>query len=257
MKNGSILLISFLVSIFISFSINADIISDSSLDISTTYVQNYMWRGFDLLPNNDPAIQPDVYFSLGNTGVYLGIWGSFAPDSKWDIWDEWDFYGGYNFTVAENSKYELNIDAGYTYFHFPNQNKDIDSQQISLAFQLTNLLEIFSNKLEPYLTMYYGFAAHSHADDSKQEAFWVKLGAAYSVPVKEQDVNFYLETYYNDGAGTAEVESGISHIACGIDTVFQIAKLSIQPRLNYQWTLEDTVNDEDEVWVEVKASISI
>jgi len=257
MKNKLILFISLFIVFFSNSFVKADMFSESSLDISANYVQKYMWRGFDLLPDDDSAIQPDFYFNIGNTGLYVGIWGSYALDSKWDIWDEWDFYGGYNLTVMEQTEYELNIDVGYTYFHFPNQNKDIDSQQLSLAFKLTNLLEMFSNNLDPYLTIYYGFAAHSYKDDSKQDALWVKLGVAYDFSVKGQNINSYLETFYNDGAGTFDVESGISHIALGMDTVFKVASINIQPKINYQWTIEDSVNDEDEFWFECKAFFSV
>ena len=41
-------------------------------------VSRYVWRGFDLLPDNHPAIQPSLTIDLGESGFSLNVWSSFA-----------------------------------------------------------------------------------------------------------------------------------------------------------------------------------
>lgn len=231
---------------------------DFPVDIKVSYTE-YIWRGFDLLPDDDMAVQADFYFDLGGTGLYVGAWCSYATDSIWDEWDEWDFYGGYNITLFENDPFAMNIDIGYTYFHFPEQNKDVDSQEISLALKLPGLIPLGSSELTPYATIYYSFAAHDHAADKDQKLTWYKIGLDFSTPLElteKQTLDLYLETFANDGSGAFNVASGFSHIATGMSTTFDLAGFRLTPALNYQWTLEDLVNDEDEFWASLSASIT-
>jgi len=221
-----------------------------SLDTKVSYVSKYMWRGFDVL-DGDPAVQPEMTLGFGDTGIYMGVWASYAlrSRSEWEIWDEWDYYAGYSFGLLKGTSIELGIDMNYTYFHYPEQNKYVDSQEVALAFKMPALLAVEETKFIPYGGIYRSFEAHH--SDLQQRAWWVKLGMEVKtlLPVrKDQELTMYAETFHNDGAATMETDSGFSHIATGAKTSFDIAGFSLTPGINYQWTLEETVNPENEFW---------
>jgi uncharacterized protein (TIGR02001 family) len=235
----------------------AGVLEDSSLDLTVTYGE-YIWRGFDLLPNDDPAFQPDLYLTLGNTGLYFGAWANFATDKRWEIWDEWDFYFGYTFSVGGDGRLSTELDLGYIYFHFPEQDSDVDSQEVSLGFRFPGLFRESPLSIVPYATVYYSFAAHENETD--QEGWWFKLGADFDIPVRlpggepDQALNCYLESFLNDGGASSQVDPGWSHTAIGVETTYTVFGIGVTPSFNYQWTWEDTVNEEDEFWFLLKLS---
>jgi len=54
---------------------------------------------------------------------------------------------------------------------------------------------------------------------------------------------------YNDGYGGAGVDHDWSRANLGVSTSFQMAdNLDFTPALYYQISMDDSVNDEDEVW---------
>ncbi|EFK97820.1 hypothetical protein LDC_0104 [sediment metagenome] len=225
-----------------------------SLDTKVSYVSKYMWRGFDLL-EGDPSIQPEATLSFSETGLYLGVWASYGTKSKWDEWDEWDFYGGYATTFYENMIYAVEADFGYTFFHYPNQNKYIDSQEIAVNLKFPSLLKLTSTRFIPYTGVSYSFAAHKNEVD--QRGYWLKLGLNMEQKISSLNENpflIYIETFCNDGAGSMQVESGFSHIATGIKTTFEVWGLGFTPSVNYQETLEDSVNKDNDFWYTLTAS---
>ncbi len=241
-----------LISLFLFTNVYAGETSKVHLDAKVEHVQKYMWRGLDVLPDDDGAVQPDFTLDLGETGFYVGLWGSFGYDSKWRIWDELDFYGGYYSTFMEETRHAVDFDFGYTYFLFPSQGRSVDTQEVAFAFSLPKLLpNIGPSNIVPYTTFYYGWSTEGTAD----EGLWVKLGASYDLPIpnlmpqqKEQALSIYVETFHNDGAQSFQTKTGWSHLATGISTSIEWHKLVFTPGINYQWSWEDTVNSENEFW---------
>lgn len=215
-----------------------------------TFTQKYMSRGIDF-QDDDPAIQPEVVLDFGSSGAYLGVWCNYALDAEWHKWDEIDIFTGYYFSVWEGRPSELKVDLFYTYFYFPRQDKgDENSHEVALAFRLPNLFHLTEKTcLVPYTTFYYYWSPKGF------NTFWNKLGIDCAIPVhallpwqKEQFLNVYLETFYNDGYKPLETKAGFSHIAVGVHTTFEWHGINMTPNFNYQWTLEDTINRENEFW---------
>lgn len=229
-----------------------------ALDVSVEHVQKYMWRGIDL-QDDDGAIQPEMVLDLWDSGFYAGIWGSFAYDDEWRIWDELDYFFGYYFTLFEQERYAIDMDTAYTYFHFPRQERSIDTMEMAFAFKLPNLIPpIGTSTLTPYSTFYYGWSQTGFGD---VDGLWVKLGMDLETTIpaflsanKEQPLSIYIETYHNDGAQSFESETGWSHLAMGISTTFEWHEIGFTPGINYQSSWEDTINDEDEFWYTFKVS---
>jgi len=248
-------LISVFFILFLAGTINAGVSDIATMELKTSFVQNYMWRGFDLLPDNDGAFQPDLYVELKNSGVYFGTWGSFGFDSMWDIWDEWDYYLGAFRSFNKESDWAVDMDFCYTYFDFPNQNRYTDTQEVAFGFKLPSLLAINEIKIKPFTTVYYSFPAHENEAD--QEGYWLKVGMDASMAVSgfnSENMNFLVESFLNDGGAGFQVDPGWSHIRAMYAIAFNIGGFKIKPSVNYQWSLEDTVNTEDEFWAEVSFS---
>lgn len=222
-----------------------------SLDARIDYAEKYMWRGFDL-QDGDPALQPSLTLDFGDTGLYSGTWGNYATDAEWHQWDEIDVFIGYYHTFWEQERHALEVDVYYTYFYFPRQARELDTHEVALELKFPQIIPgIGSSGLVPYASLYYGRSVTGDADDG----LWIKLGMDYDLPIpaalaiqKGQNLNIYVETFHNDGAQGFEVAPGWSHVATGMSTTFKYHGIDFTPSINYQWTWEDTVNEEDEFW---------
>ena len=79
-------------------------------------VSRYIWRGFDLLPDNHAAIQSSLTIDLGKSGFSLNVWSSFALAQRgvFKYSDEIDLTLEYAFKVAEG--WELS--AGFIHYGY-------------------------------------------------------------------------------------------------------------------------------------------
>ncbi len=226
-------------------------IQNLSLKATIDYTQKFMWRGFDL-QDNDPALQADLVIDIGETGFYSGIWTTCAMNSEWREWDEVDFYAGYYCTLREKTRYAVEADASYTYLYFPRYDSNVDAQQIALTAEFPKIFPSTDiSQLTPYAGLYYGWPVKSGPDDG----LWVKLGMNCDLSIlpapsgqEKRTLGLYVESFRNDGAQGSEVNPGWSHIAAGASTTFEFRGMDLTPGINYQWTLEETVNEEDEFW---------
>lgn len=249
----------FLVIMFSSFflllseNVNCASLKDvATMEIKTSFVENYMWRGFDLLPNNDSAFQPDLYLEFKNLGLYIGVWGSFAFDERWDIWDELDYYIGMLKSFNEESRFTTDIEFIYTYFDYPNQNKYINTQEVAFGIKLPNLFSINDIKIKLFSTLYYSFPVHEN--EIEQKGYWLKIGANGDIPFTifhSDNINLLIETFINDGGASMGVEEGFSHIHFMITVPYNFKGFTIKPSIHYQYTIEESVNSENEFWSEI------
>ena len=114
------------------------------------YSSRYIWRGFDLIPNNYPAFQPSITYELGKTGLWINLWGSMGP-TKRDITksaDEFDYSIGYDTQI---SKGLMDLSVGFTYYTFPNAEGDNTSPEIFAGVTFSKLA------LSPSVTVYRDF----------------------------------------------------------------------------------------------------
>jgi hypothetical protein len=79
------------------------------------------------------------------------------------------------------------------------------------------------------------------------------LGLSYDLPIpalipdqKEQSLSFSWDITYNDGALGSN--PGWSHITVGVSTQFEWKEVYFIPAVRYQWSLEETVDPEDEFY---------
>ena len=73
-----------------------------NLSVEAHYVSRFIWRGFDVTPDNNPAFQPSLTYSFGKTGLWVNLWGSIGltERSKIKTADEVDYVFGYDKSLA-------------------------------------------------------------------------------------------------------------------------------------------------------------
>jgi hypothetical protein len=205
-------------------------------------VSRYIWRGFDLLPNNHAAVQPSVTFELGKSGFALGIWSSFALAQRgvFKYSDEIDVTLSYNFKVPESWE----LAAGFTnygyWFADDFKFKKNTSQEVYAIVTKTDL------PLSPTLSVYYDFNLGS--------GLYVTLSGSHKLKINEKGslqvgglIGFNNRQYIE--------KTGFSDIDLYAKMPLTIGKLTLTPSLNVMIPLLDEVNEETEIWFGFSAAI--
>jgi len=205
-------------------------------------VSRYIWRGFDLLPDNHMAIQPQFTIDLGKSGFSLNVWSSFAL-AKWDTFkgaNEIDLTLAYTFKTSE--KWE--VTAGFTHYGYWFAEdftfKNGTSQEIFATVTRTDL------PLAPTLSLYYDFNLGS--------GLYVTLGGSQELKLNEKTslemgglVGFNSRQYID--------KTGFSDIDLYIKVPLTLGRVTLTPSLNVMIPLMDEVNEDTEVWVGFSAAI--
>lgn len=219
------------------------------ITVDMTYASKYMWHGFDIFDDHG-AFHPSVQFDYN--GFYVGAWGAFADTSGFVDLDEVDLYGGYSRTFFEDEAYSLTVDFTYTYFTYIHLNNDIDAQEILLSLSFDQLIPLGPSYLVPGYEMAYDWAG-VQSSDKVDNGFFHTFSLGYDIPVpalipsqEEQAISLYSDLTYGDGA--FETDSGFSYATLGVSTTFEWSGVYLTPALYYQFSFEDSVNDEDDFY---------
>lgn len=123
---NSKVLASAVVSALIAAGASLPAVADDEFAISgnVTMATEYVFRG-QSQTQEDAAIQGG--FDVEGHGFYAGAWGS-NVDFDSDATAEIDYYGGYNFDLAE----ELSLDIGYIYYSYVDEG-DLNFNEVKAA----------------------------------------------------------------------------------------------------------------------------
>jgi hypothetical protein len=204
-------------------------------------VSRYVWRGFDLLPDNQPAIQPSLTIDLGKSGFSLNIWSSFAL-TKWNTYkgaNEIDLTLAYAFKTSE--KWE--VTAGFTHYGYWFAEdftfKDSTSQEVFATVTRTDM------PLSPTLSVYYDVNLGSGLYATLGGSHELKLGEKTSVELGGL-IGFNSRQYIE--------RSGFSDITLYAKAPLALGRATLVPSLNVMVPLLDEVNDSAEFWVGVSVA---
>ncbi len=205
-------------------------------------VSRYVWRGFDLLPDNHMAIQPSVSIELGKSGFTLNVWSSFALANRADFKysDEIDLTLSYEFTMPEG--WELS--AGFTHYGYwfaeDFSFKDATSQEVYATVARTDL------PLSPTLSVYYDFNLGS--------GLYVTLGGSHELKVSEK-VSVELGGLIGFNSRQYIDKTGFSDIDLYVKAPLALGRLTLTPSLNVMIPLLDEVNEDVEIWFGFSAAL--
>lgn len=228
------------------------------VDLDATFVSKYMWRGYDVL-EDDPAFQPSVNFDLFQTGFSVNVWGSFALESGWEDLDELDYSIAYERSFFEEERYAIDTWVNYIYYDFPNvSSEDSDVQELGLGGALPSLLPVGDSAVVPSYIAAYDWP---FASGGPERGWFHILGLGYDLPItpllpdqEEQAISFASDITYNDGVYGED--SCWSHATVGVSTCFEWKGFALTPSVNYQWSFEDAINDEDDFWATISVGYS-
>jgi len=234
--------------------------SSLAINASTSYVSKYIWRGYDLFDDH-AALQPSVTMDLFQTGFGVNVWGSIpmGTGSNHDSGginslQEYDYTLSYGTTLFEEEKYAVALGANYIYYDLIKLNHMADTQELGMSVSLPNLLIIGENALIP--RYYYGQLWPTSSGCPDVAGAYHSLGLSYdlAIPNTKQRLTFASDMNYNDGLFTSDHDW--SHATLGVSTGFEVSAFTITPFLNYQVSMDDSVNPDDELFGGVTVSVS-
>jgi len=198
-----------------------------------TFVSRYIWRGFDCIANDRPAIQPSITFDFGKSGVWFNAWSAFALADTDFV--ELDLVLGYDRVFSE----DFTFSAGAGYFTFPSisgfPDKNSTTPEVYAGVTLTSF------PLSPNLTLYYDF--------NMGDGIYATLSVSPEFGVQGRTIRSSVLVGYTRQYRGLEVDPGFSDICLGISTDLVLKDLTLTPSTNYVIVPNESINDENEIWV--------
>jgi len=213
-----------------------------------TFTSKYMWHGYNILGEHG-AVQPSIDLDLFGTGFSANVWASYALSSGLSDFDEIDFTLAYATSAFADERYAMDIGINYIYYDFPNlRSAAADTEEVGASVSMPSLLPLGGSSLVP---SYYVGRLFPADEGGPTGGIFHIAGLSYSLtmPViggKERTIDFTAEAVYNDGAFDAD--SDWSHATFGVSTPIEVGPLCFTPFLSYQLSMDDTVNEDDEIW---------
>jgi hypothetical protein len=246
--------------------------SELSGTIDVTYMSKYIWRGFDYYADDHPSFQYGVDIDLYGSGFGVGILSRQAMSGQFVNAENLNVSLYYSNKLFESETYATAYTLGWTYYGFPDEPRSGSKTDASAqAADMQDFVMSFSwPSICPFgiVPSYTALAMWPSEGDSagRKNSGWahvIGLGYDLTVPgilpdTPEQVLNLSLAFVYNDGvapgvvinAASGTIDHDWSHAVLGISTNFDLGhNLSFTPAAYYQWSMEDTVNTEDEAWV--------
>ena len=199
-----------------------------------TYVSKYVWRGWDLAPTDEPAMQGGISVAWPQ-GWGVDVWGSYAMDNDAQL-DELDYTLSYGGRLTSSMDYSV----GLTHYTFPSVAGAAENQtESNEGFAGVSWPGAF---MSPALTWYEDWEDGSGSYIFLGAGYDFELGAETPAP----PLSFSLGVGYNNGQwGNV---SGFSDIDLGLSMTFKSGSVDITPAVNYVIIPEDAVNPKNEFW---------
>jgi hypothetical protein len=224
-----------------------------SVDIGATVQSKNMWHGFDLYADHGVCL-PTVGVTLGDTGFSGRVMRGYPLSGGMEKSVQMLYALFYTGAFFEDTPYVTNYTANYFYYGLPRvHGAKSDTQEVGVSLSWPKLLGN-SGLLPNY---YFGilWPSRSRSNLEGSEGFIHVLGLAYDFSVpdfwaigKSQGFRFSGDVTYNDGFGTGAAEHDWSHAVFGASTNLGFGNITITPYVNYQISMDDSVNKEDEAW---------
>ena len=236
--------------------------------VDLTYQTKYIWRGFDVY-NDKSAVQPSLDLDLFGTGLGVNVMGHRANSSGYEAAERWDYTLYYQNMVLPDEAYALMYRLGWVYYNFPQGNSsDADLQEIHTVLSLPKaipggivpsyvLVKLWPNSSGAWVSSNYDLTTGAESKGSASGFAHIfmldyPLTIGSILPdTPEQVLNLHAELVYNDGAGPGgqDVDHDWSNAVLGVSTGFNLSEdMALTPGVFYQISMEETVNDQNELW---------
>jgi hypothetical protein len=232
--------------------------SPVSVTLSSSVTSTYVWNGFDRVESfglqSGPSVQPRVSVGVVNTGLSVDVGGSFVVNDNSELQET-----TYGAKVVRQATPVVQVGAGYTYY----DNRVTDVVGVGAVPDMNghefwgSVVLSSSVGVKPAVTFKYEKPTVDGYD-----GYGVVVGSlGYGLPLSGVtvggagvDVNWNAGVVYNTGFKVNDVErvkSGVSAVQFGVSSDVKAGRVVVTPSVNYQVSVEDTVNDENEFWATV------
>jgi hypothetical protein len=242
--------------------------------IDVTYQTKNIWRGFDAYGDKS-AIQPTLDLNLFGTGFGMSVQGHRANSSGYENGERWDYTLYYQNRMFGEETYATNYRLGWVYYNYPDNPSEGAMTAPNAALQelhaVLSLPKICPAGVVPTYVLVKMWPSESGSFSGARSAripvpgfggtasgfahiFMLDYGL--HVPgllpeIPEHVLNLHSEVVYNDGIGPAgqDVDHDWSNAVFGVSTDISLAEnLTFTPGIYYQISMEESVDDEDELW---------
>ena len=198
---------------------------NASVEFQADLFSRYIWRGFDLNPDNRPVFQPSVTLNIGESGLSVNVWGSFAFNDR--ELNETDVTLSYDRELSE----KLSLSAGIVHygwyfikgFRF---NRDT-THEVYLSLSTAGSI------VDTSISVYYDF--------DKGDGLYFMFGLERSIRINERTgVDLSLSAGYNSGQWIDG--SGLSDITLSASLPFETGRLTVSPIISLTVILLDEIN---------------
>ncbi len=235
---------------------------DLKLSLDMTYATQYIWRGFDLFKSKG-AFQPSINVDLYGSGFSFNVWSAQPIGSGNENAKEIDYTVKYANSLAKGERLQTDWAVSWVYYDvYDNASKNADGSEFNVAFDWP---KIFGGGLSPHYMFAYYYPPKGGGDVQCCTGFFHIMGLSYALPTPDlipnnpdQAITFGWDITYNDGACGkvgSPVDSDWSHMVWSVKTSFDIGPGYFTPALYWQNSMEDTVNDDDELWATLSYTI--
>jgi hypothetical protein len=227
----------------------------------------YIWRGFNVF-NGDSAANALVDLNLFDTGFGVSAVGHQSLSEGFGDLQRWDGTVYYQHGLFAGESYATNFRLGYVYYYYPKLNFGLtqDLMEGNVILSWPSILPI--KGLQPSYAFAYmlpGMKNHwteianpDFGDNSTGMFHIAMLDYAFTVPallasMDDQPIKLHSELVYNTGVSPfgTEVKSGFSDAVVGASTDFAFGanrNIVLTPAIYYQFSLEKTVDPDNEFW---------
>lgn len=225
------------------------------VELSGSFLSRNMWHGIDLMDDHGIFV-PVGTVIFGDSGFAGKIIDAYPLSGDVERLTERHFAGFYTSVFWEDTPWATNFTLNYFYNVLPkiSAHKN-DTQEVGSTFFWPKLFALGNGYVTPSYYVGYIWASRSKSNMRQCEGFLHIFGFNYDFEIPalwtgghERALRLSGDITYNDGYGGAAIEHDWSHAVLGISTDLRRGNLTITPMLNYQISMEDTINTEDELW---------
>jgi len=233
--------------------------------VDLTYKSKYIWRGYDWFDDDHSALQLGANIKIADTGFGLSLVNTRAISSgngllgipHQDL-ERIDFTLYYGNVIYEDETYATNYSLGWVYYNLPDNSPKFGDMQeffVSLSWP-----KICPAGVVPSYTIVRMWPSRSNSvlNSVVDAGGWLHIfGIGYDLTVPplvpelpEQVLHLSGSLVYNEGVLGADYDW--SHFLFGATTDFDLGNnLALCPGLYFQASMDDSVNDEDEFWIDL------
>jgi len=235
--------------------------------VGASWDSQYIWRGFDVFRDGS-AMNVLADLNLFDTGFGVSAVGHQSLSDAFGELQRWDGTVYYQNGLFAGASYATNFRLGYVYYYYPKLNYGLtqDLMEGHVVLSWPNLLPI--KGLQPSYAFAYMLPGMKNSwaevenpdfgDNSTGMFHIAMLDYAFTVPallasMDDQAIKLHSELVYNTGVSPYgnEVKSGFSDAVVGASTDFAFGadrNIILTPSIYYQFSIEETVNLDNEFW---------